>query len=234
MNVTDLFQRLSYGELSNLAIGFEGAGTIPEASRPKIISYLNEGLLSLYSRFVLKESSLILELSDFITSYQFTKRFARSNATPTAGDTLYIVDHIDDPYKGDLIKVLQVTNGIGERYPLNDPDNTLSMFTPQPNVLQVPNPQTGQVLGVVYQAMHEEIAYDDYEACIQLPVVLERALLSFIAHKVYHHMNGQENAAKANEYLGIYDGICQEIVDRDLVNSSSSSTGMKFHDRGFV
>lgn len=234
VNVTELFRRLSYGELSNLSIGAEGSGTVPEASRPKLIAHTNEALLRLYSRFVLKENDLILQLSEFITNYHFLKRFAQSNDEPTAGDTLYIVDHAGDPYREDLIKVLQVNNAIGQRLPLNDLDNPLSLFTPQPNLLQVPNPVEGQVVGVVYQARHDPLPYDDMDACIELPVVLEGALTAYIAHKVFSHMNGQEHSIKANEYLGIFDGISQEIVDRDLVNSSSSTTGQKFHDRGFV
>jgi hypothetical protein len=234
VNVNELFRRLSYGELSNLAISGEGSGTIVEAQRPKIVAHANEALLRLYSRFVLRESDLILELADFITSYHFLKRFAQSNDDPKPGDTLYIVDNVDEPFEEDLIKVLTVHNAIGERMPLNDVDNCYSMFTPQPNVLQVPNPVAGQIVGVGYQAKHEQLPYDDPEACIVLPVSLEGALTAYIAHKVFLNMQGAENSTKAAEHLSIYEGICQEVIAGDLVNSSSSSSGAKFCARGFV
>lgn len=234
MNVTELFRRLSYGELSNLAIGAEGAGTIPEDHRAKMIAYTNEALLRLYSRFVLREQDLILELSDFITNYLFLKRFAQSNTEPCPGDTLYIVDHAGDPFQEDLIRVLRVTNAVGQPLVLNDQGNCHSLFTPQPNILQVPNPVQGQILGVVYQARHPVLAYDDMDACVEVPIVLEEALTSYIAHKVYFNMNGQENVAKAKDLLGIYEGICADVIDKDLVNSSSSTTQYKFHERGFV
>lgn len=234
MNVNELFRRLSFGELSNLSIGSEGAGSINEDGRAKIISYANEGLLRLYSRYVLKESNLLLQLSDFITNYHLTARYAQSNANPLQGDTLYIVDNLLEPFPDDVIKVLEVTNAIGQRLPLNDIDNALSLFTPQPTMLQMTYPQEGQVLSVVYQAQHDQLAYDDFDARIHLPRVLEGALTAFVAHKVFLHMNGQDNSAKSAEHLAIFEGICQDVVDKDLVNSSSSSSGAKFHDRGFV
>lgn len=235
MNVTELFRRLSYGELSNIALGSVGAGSIKEEDRPRVISYVNDGLLDLYSRFVLKENDLILQLSDFITNYHFLKRFAVSNTDPTDGDTLYIQDHTGDPFTEDLIKVLQVTDAVGCQLKLNDADDPCSFFTPQPNVLQVPRPVQDQIVGVVYQAKHDTIAYDDMDACIEVPLVLEPALRAYIASKVYQHMNGQENSAKAAEYLTLYEAKCTGVVEMDLVNSSiSNSFGRKFEDRGFV
>ena len=109
----------------------------------------------------------------------------------------------------------------------------LSLFTPQPNVLQVPNPVQGQILNVVYQARHPELKYDDLEACIEVPFVLEGALSAYIAHRVFHHMNGAENSQKSAEYLTLYESICTDVTEKDLVNSSTS-TGRKFYDRGFV
>lgn len=234
MNVNELFRRLSYGELSNLALSGEGNGTITDDAKPKIISFANDGLLRLYSRFVLRENDLILELTDETTSYRFLKRYARSNPDPIEGDVLYIIDSDSDPFAEDLIRVLSVTNAVGEKLPLNDTGNHYSMFTPQPNVLQVPCPLEGQVLGVVYQARHPILAYDDFDAEISLPIVLEGALTSYIASKVFSGMNGPENSAKGQELLELYNSICQEVVDRDLTNESISTETTKFQCRGFI
>lgn len=235
MNVLELFRQLSYGELSNLSIGSEGVGSINEEKRANLISYTNEALLRLYSRFVLRENDLILKLHDHITNYHFLKKFAQTNTEPCEGMTLYIIDQPHDPFEEDLIKVLRVVDADTQAdLVLNDEGNPHSLFTPQPNTLQVPTPVTDQVLGIVYQARHPIIAYDDFEACIELPVVLHGPLKAFIAHMVFKFMNGQENSAKATEYLAIYDALCNEVVERDLVNSSSSTTTYKFEDRGFA
>ena len=233
MDVEELFRQLSYGELSNLAIGGEGSGSIPLAQRPKLVSYVNDGLLQLYSRFVLKESDVIVATQEHITNYHFLKRFAASNVDPLPGDTLYIVDHADDPFQEDLIKILKVFDSEGTEYPLNDVDNPESLFTPQPNTLQIPYPIADEIVNVIYQAGHEQLPYDDLTACICLPLVLNPALKTYVAYKVYCHMNGQENAAKAAEHLTMFEAMCNQTTERDLVNSSMSNSATKFRDRGF-
>ena len=67
MKLPDLYRELSYGELSNLALGVEGSGAIAEEHQPRIVQFANEALLKLYSRFILKESTLIISAYEHIT-----------------------------------------------------------------------------------------------------------------------------------------------------------------------
>lgn len=234
MQVSELFQKLSYGELSNLAVGMDGAGSIAVASQPKIITYTNEALLRLFSRFVLRENDLTIQTRDWITNYKFLRANAFSNPSPAVGAEIYILDTLSEPYEEDLIRVLALYNSEGRELPLNDIGNPRSMFTPQPNVLQVPSPTAGGIVAVIYQARHPELPTNTLESVIELPVVLEPALRAYIAYQVYSSMNGQEHSAKAAEYMNKYDAVCREVLDRDLVSSSSSTTTHKFQDRGFV
>ncbi len=232
MKIIELFRRLSYGELSNLAIGSEGSGEIQEDQHRKIIGYVNEALLRLHSRFVLRENDLIIETQEHITNYRFTKAYAKSNLSPPAGTVQYIMDQ-GDPFEEDLIKILNVHSIGRAMLPLNDVELPYSLFTPQPNLLQVPRPVQGQPLFIVYQARHPIITADDLEYDIDVPYVLEGALTSYVASLVFSHMNGQENSAKSLEYMSRYEMICDEIEEKDLVNSSVVSTQTKFDKRGF-
>lgn len=233
MNVTELFRRLSYEKLANLAMAADGTGTIVDDQKPKIIAHANSGLLRLYSRFLLKEADLLIQLQDHITNYHFLTKFAL-NGEECPGVVKYIFDKPGEPYPGDLIKVLAVVDSTGAGHVLNDIDDPDSYFTPQPSVLQVPRPVQGRMINVLYQARHPVLTYTDMDACIELPVVLEEALLSWITAAVYSGMNGQENLAKGQEQLMMFEATCAEVVERDMVNSSSSQTGCKFRDRGFV
>ena len=76
MLLEDLYQRLSYGELSNLSIAMEGTGSITEAGQPRIVTYANEALIRLYSTFILRSNSVMIALVDYITMYHLSKRFA--------------------------------------------------------------------------------------------------------------------------------------------------------------
>lgn len=151
LTVQELFQKLSYGELSNLHMGAEGTGTIDESKIPSVILYANEALLKLHSRFILIEKDLNLELFSHITNYHFLNRYTESRREQYNTRYPYIKDLINERFDEDLIRVLTVTDKYGKTLPLNDSANPLSVFTPQPRTLQVPRPVTGMSLAVQYQ-----------------------------------------------------------------------------------
>lgn len=236
MNLNDLFRDLALGELSNLSLA-ENDTIIPE-KRPKIVSYANDCLLDLHSTFVLKEKDVMLEMREGVTNYHLLKRYAWSQYDeenpPNRWDMPYIMDMVADPFQEDVIKILAVYNSFGQKMPLNDLEHARSVFNPQSNLLQVPFPIPGQALVIEYQARHTTLDYCECGDDILIPDVLWRALKAYIAGKVCSHMNTQEMTAKGQEHMIIYDTICQEVVDKDLVNTSSSTTNSRFHKRGWI
>jgi len=239
MNVNDLYAKLSYGELSNLAISNEGDGTILEAARPKVILHANEALLRLYGKFVLKEKELLLQLYDHITMYHLLPRFSTNYVPVDAPDDdeeiRYILDQPEELFEGDIHKVLAVYRSNGPKLPLNDNEQFTSVFTPQPLILQVPDPVSGLGLSVQYQAKHPTLTGGDSGAEeIELPEALHSALTSFIAYKVFSHMNTKDSAGKSQEYFATYTSICRDVQENDLVNTSLSNSSAKFHYRGWV
>lgn len=241
MNVTQFLARLSRGPLSNLSMSNDGDGTIAETKHPKMVDYLNEALLKLYARFDLLEKELILELDETVTNYKLRSAYAVSTALANPTNPHYIQDSVDNPFVDDLLKVLRVYTTSQTDLPLqlalNDDNHPKSVFTPQHDILQVPDPVAGVPLYIMYQASHPVLSGDGdgyLDAEIIVPTILEPALISYASYLTYSHMNGQEHAAKAAEHLGAYEGLCAEILDRDMVNSSLASTNLKFHDRGFI
>lgn len=233
MKLSDLFTKLSYGELSNLSIGCDGAGTIELAQQPKVVNYVNDGLTRLYSKYVLKEADVIIQLQNFITEYYLLDRYASNNPSPDPEDTLYILDYPSSPFEEDVIKIIRATDAEGNILSLNDPENKESFFTPQYNVLQVPFPIQDVIIGVVYQARHPIMTHTNLDATIDLPVSLYEALQSFVAHKIFFHMGG-DNLNIAAGHLANFDRICDEVKMADTANTSSSQTSSKFNKRGFV
>lgn len=237
MNVNDLLKNLALGELSNLALA-EGTGTIISDKRPQIILLANEALLRLYTRFVLKEKDVLVEMREGVTNYHLLKKYAYSQYDPENPPTKwcmpYILDLGKEQFQEDVIKVLAVYASIGRKLPLNDLERADSVFTPQSTVVQVPFPIPGQALGIEFQARHPILTVDNLTAEIELPEVLHGALQAYIASKVFMHMNTQENTAKGQEHAINYESICQDVVDRDLVSSSSSTTNSRFHKRGWI
>lgn len=238
MNLDNLYFKLSAGVFSNLAIGNDGNGTIREDKKKAIVEYINEGLLRLYTKFVLREKDVLIEMREGVTNYHLLKKYAYSNLDPEDPPASrcmpYILDLSHEKFEEDVIKVLAVYNSYNEKLPLNDLESLRSVFTPQHNVVQTANPIHGQALTIAYQASHPIVDVTEPGCFIQLPPVLVPALLAYVASRVYGNMNTQESVIKGQEHMINFETICQEAIDNDLVNSSVSTTNAKFHSRGFI
>ena len=68
MKVSDVFTELVHGELSAHAVAMTGG--ITDTDAPKVISYINSGLLALYTRYPLLMKELRLRQYSNITSYK--------------------------------------------------------------------------------------------------------------------------------------------------------------------
>lgn len=236
MLVSDLFTALSIGELTNLSMSGNGSGTIIESQRPKIINYSNEALLRLYARFLLKENDVLVQLYEHITFYHLLPRFALNYATPTGEfdePIRYLLDLPQEPFKDEVLKVLTIYDGKGRELPLNDEEKHNSLFTPQAKVVQVPKPLDETFINVRYQQRHQVLT-GDLNQSVDCPEVLLGALTAYIAYKVFSHMNTADSNAKAQEFMGIYEAVCTEATDRDLVSSSISQSNTRFARGGWI
>lgn len=237
MKISDLFRQLSFGELSNLSISNSGSGELDIKQHPKMIHYTNDGLLALYSRFILREKEVIIEQKTGVTEYLIDLNHTESQNE--SGFDHYIKD-AEDPFEDDLIKILEAWDYKGSKYFLNDVGQASSLFTPKHNMLQVPMPIDEEPISVVYQARAPKLidvpaeGLDLVDQEFDLPVILEKTLKQYIAYKVFSHMNGQENIIKGQEYLGAYEADCSLAEQRDLVNQTIHTSHSKLEQRGFI
>lgn len=236
MTLEDLFLSLAQGELSNLSLADDSGGGLTISGQRRVTNYANQALLRLYSRFVLKEKDLVLQMHEEITFYHLVPRFARNFIPPSPEEDepiRYILDLPEEPFLGDIIKVLVAYDAKGRRLPLNDDAHPHSLFTPQANLLQVPRPHDHDGISLIYQAKHRKLTGAPDEE-IALPEVLLEAFNAYIAYKVFSHMNTQESTAKAQEHLMLYEALCVEAETKDLVNTSISTSNTRFHARGWI
>ena len=85
-----------------------------------------------------------------------------------------------------------------------------------------------------YQTFVKPILGIDLEEIIDIPIVLEKALTSYIAGHVLGNMNTQESNAKSQEHLLRFEAICAEAENKDLLSISNSNTNTKFEKRGWA
>lgn len=115
----DVFRLLSAGELSQLKIGNQGRGILPE-DQDGILAHANLGLQALYKRFTVKRGELRFELDPLgqRTIYDLTKANTESQARldwekaliddPDADEPdwdLYFIKDAMNPFVGDINKV---------------------------------------------------------------------------------------------------------------------------------
>lgn len=241
MRLCDYLQQLSYAELSNLRVGKDGTGNgINPSKIPYVVNCINEGLLRLYSRFVLKTNSVLVELNEVRTRYHLSSKHSWLNAdeddknNPEFSDK-YLMDDPEHPFTDDIIKILNVVSTEGVEVPLNNHSSPISVFTPVYDVLEVPMTVDGVVLTVVYQAKHVHLDFEkDPEQEINLPESLLGALSAYVAYLVYSNMNTQEAVINAQKYLANYQTIIQESIDMDLVQGTYSQDNTKFRFNGWI
>lgn len=229
MIVSDLLARLSYGPLSNLSIGQDGAGSVDPTKVPVVIQYTNDCLKKLFTKFVLIEKQLTVQLVDGQTIYKLSS----TNAVSTGATNAYIIDTVQTPFTDDIVKILGVFDQYGHEVHMNDEGSHYSVFTPRVDTLQVPEAKAGDTLFLIYQAKHPKLDPAVTTATIDIPDVLEPAIVNYVASEIFSNMNGQENLVKAKDLLDKFNQTCAEVLQEDLVNTSVSQTSKKFHQRGF-
>jgi hypothetical protein len=241
MTLKELFRRLSVGELSNIAMGATLAGiptgTIDPNQQQKVVLYTNDGLNRLYTRFVIKESDLILEQQADQDMYPLELRHCQSQMEEFPGglsSSYYIQDTEEDPFLDDIIKILRAYDGNGCEVPLDNPDDCCSWFRPQSTVLQIPFPVAGNPAAIVYQANHREMPWTDLNGEFELPDPLVPALRAYVASEVYSHMNTQEAGIKAQEHLKKFEELCVECLAMNLVTMPEVPMNHKFDKRGWI
>ena len=233
MNIGDLYKDLAFGALSNLAVAGSGDGIIPPEFEPKLISHLNQSLLTIYGRFLLDEKEVVIRAIDNRTIYPL--RVIHADQNSTTGVDKFIADSVENPFFEDVIKILNVYDEEGEELVLNDPEDTTSLWSPNPYTLQIPKPVAGNAYYVMYQARHPILVEGNLAQEIMLSPVLYPALEAHVAYRLLTPMSGQENSAKALEYLQTYMQICKQVEEHDLLGSSLlGEMSSKFRARGFI
>jgi hypothetical protein len=238
MELARLYEQLSMGVLRNIAMANEGTGVISVNYRPTVCMYINEALNRIHTKFLLRENDLILQMYADVTNYHLVKRFAvhAGNTVPPENqeDRRYILDLPEEPFAEDVAIIMQVFTMDGVPVPLNDEFSPASVFTPQQQILQIPMPVNDRTVSVSYQALHPEIVHTDPDAFIFLPNHLLDALKAFVGYRAFSDLNQKDSRERAIELLAMYEGICDEILLKNLASQSPGNSHTPFFQRGFV
>lgn len=221
MLLQEIFDQLTYGELSQLSIGGGEAGVIKLSNYKRIVPHINLALTALHKRFNIKESNVTFILQ------------------PNGYSYLLQVE--------DIIKIERVLTDDGFALGLNDGADKYSCFTPSIKVLNIaadivdkasdlPEQLKTISVNVVYRANHAYLVVDDVDADtpVDLPYIYLEPLLLFVAARVMAPLGtGQFEGLAGNTYMAKYEAACQQITDKGLQIDTSSNTD-RLYSKGWI
>lgn len=227
MKLSQVFEQLTQGELSQVAIGGNGTtGQVAEANYRAVGNHVMLGLTSLYKRFNLKQSRLVVQLMPDIFTYPLQSKYALNNRGSTE-PMRWILDSPTALFKDDIIKIHKVSTGSGYYFPINDAMDPYSVVTPTMDSIRVPADVVNAtialdalysttILQVEYQANHPNFVprvnyFDPAHTNIELPYSHLQALLYFVASRVHNPIGMGQEFNAGNTWFAKYEAECQRL-----------------------
>lgn len=236
MLLSEIFEYLSYGELAQVSLGGGGTheiGILPE-DYPKIITNINLGLTELHKRLPLKQNEVIIKLYSHITNYILHSDYAESNLA-SSKPYKYIQDQNNlEPFNDDVILIRHVYDEAGDEFPINNLNESTSLFTPQQNVLQVPWPDNENSLSIIYRAGPKKINHIGLSRPelveVDLPPQFLEPLCSYVAFRIFSSLNLGEGNAEANSHYANFERAIA-LIKNDGLYVSDHHLNSKFGDQ---
>lgn len=242
MKLKEIFDALTYGELSQINIGGGEDGAISEANYPRILSSINLGLGALYRRFLVKEGTVKVQLQEGQTHYLISDMFAVSNRR--SRETKYIIDSTAEPFNNDVAKIERVYTDARYELLLNDRSNDESLFTPKLDMLVVPDLMVNRTLDtpehldtehleIAYRAEHVPIVipigfFDPARVDVELPYAYLNPLLYFVASRVHNPIGMVNEFNAGNNWNAKYEQACAMLEQQNIkVDQGSQNTGIQ-------
>lgn len=224
MTLLDLMKDLTYGELAQFKIGELIPGehqSEPDPTRyEQLLSAINLGLKEIYKRFFLSSKEIYIEQQDEISTYILSSKYAQANTgSPLPIEERYIADSVDNPFQDDVLKIEEVYDEEGNKLPMNDITEDLSVFTPNYRSIQVPYPDVENTMGVQYRASHPRVQYvkgmDPADVEIMVPNSLHEALLMYIAARLTSSVGGDQGN-EGNDFWQKFNASCKKVDELGL------------------
>lgn len=210
MKIKRIIEHLEAGVLSKVNLGGNIEVGITPYNYPTIISAIELGLIELAQTFNLRQREVIIKQEDHIKVYELDIKYAVTN-TQSTEPYKYIKDSVDNPFTGDILRIEEVYDELGNKFSLNDDSDPDSLYTPSVMSIQVSKPNAENSLSVIYSAGVTELRKTgpnllDQE--VYLPSALLQPMLMFVAAQV---TLGKDSLEAKNESM-VYERRYREAV----------------------
>lgn len=257
MLLSEIFDQLTFGELSQLYISGRDENGIQACDYEQIIPHINLGLIELYKRFDLKRNEVKVQLQSDINIYHLNSKFALSREGVSL-DPQYIMDTVDIPFTDDILKIEEVYDKYGNKLTLNDKNNYFdtdntgttntsieytsnnvpivrTVLTPSYLSIQSTYSDTAALLTIRYRAKHKQLPTYNIDLSteeVDLPYGLLEALCLFVGARAYTGMTG-ESAQDGNNFMQKFEMSCKRVEEYGLENITQT-TNYKLIENGWA
>lgn len=223
MYLSEIFDQLTYGELSQIALGGANESGILPADYPKVIAHVNLALTEIHKRFRIKDGYSTIQQFDHIQKYELNSKYAQSNVD-SPEQYKYIMDSIYQPFQDDVLRIEEVVNEEGETLFLNDKNEYWSVHTTAYDTIQVPYPEQENQMIVTYRANHAMLSATDLDPTTT-EVFISGAhlepLLLYVASRAYAGIT--DGSQDATLFMAKFEASCKRIEDLNLENTDDTS-----------
>ena len=207
MRLRELFDILKHTELKQIVVGEDDN---------KVIGLLNLALIEVYGRFNILTEEQTIKIDVGRTRYRLQDNSQRVIQ-------VLMRDTKNHPYLG---------HDAFREVPLNDINSDESVFTPQPYVLHVPNPEKGRVYSIMQTVVPPYISMSNLDKVdLIIPPQFVEPIVNYAAYRAYKSMNGDEQTEIGSHYRA-YINSCKETYKKGMVNYTML-TNMKGPESGF-
>lgn len=213
MTLQDIFDHLTFGELSQLHIGGGETAGITEENYYNVITHVNLGLTALHKRFFLRKGEENVYVMPAIATYTITA--------------------------SDMFKIEQVFTEEGYELPIGTgQEDSVSMdgF----NVIRVPAHirLLSKPLRVVYRADHPTLdrrtaSREPNKTIIDLPASHMEPLLYFIASRVFNPISANIEFHEGNNYSQKFEMACRALENQGMQIQEAEFTN-RFDRNGWI
>lgn len=214
MQLSEIFEQLSYGELAQLNLAGADGAIAPE-NYAKLLAHINMGLTELHKRFLLKEGELTI---------------------PVVGGT-----YVYPLAAADVIKIERVYALVDGEYQELELNNNTDAFllpaysvrTPDYKTLIISTTLVTTELKVVYRATHlqlvKEVGYfNPKSVVVSLPYSHLEALLYYVASRLMNPIGMSQQFHDGNNFAAKFEQSCMQLENQNLkVDQSTCNTRLE-------
>ena len=226
MLLSFIIDAVKYGELQNV---------YTEEKLPQLISFINLGLIQIYSKLPIIEKQVTIQEYPQISLYKLSSMYARHNHLSKVKHK-YILDTPDNPFTDDVLFITGICDENGFAIPLNDEHHRRSVFISSYDTIQIPNANENEAVFVIYRAKPRCINPEtkNLNQEIELPDYLLEALTAFVGFKAHQAIGGQEGLAASQAFYQRFTELINQAITDNIAGDGVLPTNIKPRMRGYI